>query len=125
MSAEPEADVVKQKPAELERIAVTDADAVQHIASFALRFSPEKYSTVVDDLARIASCELAHCDVHGYAILVFETPDSAVISEAHSTLSQLDGVLNVNLVYHHMENCEELDAVITQEEESGSGYYKA
>jgi nitrate reductase NapAB chaperone NapD len=125
MNAEPDANGERQKPSESERIKVTDVDAIRHIASFALRFSPEKYTSVVKSIDLISSCEIAHCDAHGYAILVFETPESAVISEAHSTLSQLDGVLNVNLVYHHMEDCQELDAVITQEEESDSGYYTA
>ncbi|KZY71219.1 hypothetical protein A3742_00005 [Oleiphilus sp. HI0071] len=125
MNAEPKVRGARLKPSESNRIKVHDVDAVRHIASFALRFTPEKHSTVVDDLARIASCEIAHCDNDGHAILVFETPDSVVISEAHSALSRLDGVLNVNLVYHHMESSEELDAAITQEEESGSGYYTA
>lgn len=105
-----------------QKISLKPVDPIQHIASFALRFSVDKTSSVLHEMQQIPNCEIAHYDEHGHAILLFETEDSAAISDAHSALTNLDGVMNVNLVYHHMEDIKELDAVVSTEQEKASDH---
>lgn len=105
-----------------QKISLKPVDSIQHIASFALRFAVGKTHSVLQGMQHIPDCEVAHYDDQGHAILLFETNDSAAISEAHSRLNKLDGVMNVNLVYHHMEEIEELDAVASEEGGNASDY---
>jgi len=105
-----------------QKVILKPIDPIQHIASFALRFAVEKNASVLSNMQQIPDCEVAHYDDQGHAILVFETEDSRAISDAHSELTKLDGVMNVNLVYHHMEEIKELDAVVPTEEEKASDH---
>ena len=94
-------------------IPLKSEETLVHIASFAARVTSHELSAFQDLIQSIEGCELAHIDEHGHAILLVEAEDSHEITELHKRLSVQPGVMNINLVYHHVEELDELDSLVT------------
>jgi len=103
-------------PDQSNKIPVNIVDDIAHIASFAVRFLPRAEQSLRSTVLGIPNCEIAYQDDQGSAVILLEASDNQLITEAHKVLGAVDGVLNINLVYHHAEEKHELDSIVATEE---------
>jgi periplasmic nitrate reductase NapD len=79
-----------------------------HIASFIVTARPERIAAVIDAVLKLPQTELA---VHEGArlVLVMEGEHRGEIMDRVDALRDLEGVITVNLVYHHAEDKDALE----------------
>jgi periplasmic nitrate reductase NapD len=79
-----------------------------HIASFIVMARPERAVDIVDFIVKLPQTELA-AQEGGRLVLVMEGARRGDIMDRIDALRDLDGVITVNLVYHHAEDKDSLD----------------
>jgi periplasmic nitrate reductase NapD len=75
-----------------------------HIAGLAVLTRSEQFADVKAELATLPGVEVPVADPAGKLVVVLEAADEAVILSAIQQIHAIDGVLTVNLVYHHCED---------------------
>ena len=80
----------------------------QHISSLVLLHRPEAMPAIETLVEAHAALEIA---VHGdyRCVVLCETEDQRALMDCIDALQALPGVLNVSLIYHHVESLSELD----------------
>ena len=86
-----------------------------HIASAVIQVWPEKLQQITRWVADLPGTEIHTGAANNKFIAVFETGSTAEIQILTDRINQYDGVLTVNLVYHHHETPEELAEEIDYE----------
>lgn len=74
-----------------------------HIASFIVTARPERIAAVIDAALKLPQTELAAQDA-SKLVLVLEGAHRGELMDRVDTLRDLEGVITVNLVYHHAED---------------------
>jgi periplasmic nitrate reductase NapD len=82
-----------------------------HIASFIVMARPERVVDIMDFIVKLPQTELA-AQEGGRLVLVMEGERRAAIMDRIDALRDVDGVVTVNLVYHHAEDRESLEEEI-------------
>lgn len=75
-----------------------------HISSLLLRADPANLQVVCARVQKHDGAEVAMTDETGKIIVTLETESEAVIVDHMNSLSLLDGVVSVALVYHQKEH---------------------
>jgi len=86
-----------------------------HIASAVIQVWPEKLQQITQWVAELPDTEIHTGAGDNKFIAVFETGSTAEIQILTDRINQYDGVLSVNLVYHHHETPEALAEEIDYE----------
>jgi periplasmic nitrate reductase NapD len=79
-----------------------------HIASFIVTARPERIAAIIDEALKLPQTELAVQD-GARMVLVMEGEHRGEIMDRVDILRDLDGVITVNLVYHHAEDKDSLE----------------
>ncbi|MGI9483609.1 MAG: chaperone NapD [Hyphomicrobiales bacterium] len=74
-----------------------------HIASLLVQGWPENIAAIKSKLTKLAGVECHGTSETGKLILTLETRDDAALVETMDRIQTENGVVNVSLVYHHME----------------------
>lgn len=82
-----------------------------HIASFIVTARPERIAAVIDTALKLPQTELAAQD-GSKLVLVLEGEHRGELMDRVDTLRDLEGVITVNLVYHHAEDKSALEEEI-------------
>lgn len=82
-----------------------------HIASFIVTARPERIAAVIDAALKLPQTELAAQD-GSKLVLVLEGEHRGELMDRVDTLRDLEGVITVNLVYHHAEDKNALEEEI-------------
>lgn len=78
-----------------------------HIASVLVQGWPEKISVIEAGLTRLAGVESHGSSEAGKLILTLEAESDAGLVEIMDRIQVAEGVVNVSLVYHHMEEMDD------------------
>ncbi len=78
-----------------------------HIASVLVQAWPNKIPAIESELTRLAGVESHGSSETGKLILTLEAENDAVLVETMDRIQMADGVVNVSLVYHHMEEIDD------------------
>ncbi len=74
-----------------------------HIASVLVQAWPNKIPAIESELTRLAGVESHGSSETGKLILTLEAENDAGLVETMDHIQMVEGVVNVSLVYHHME----------------------
>lgn len=85
-----------------------------HISSLVAQVRPQQLESVRARCAAMACVEVHAADERGVLVLVLETRGRREVVEIIDRLRADPSVLNVNMVYHHVESAEELDQEMVQ-----------
>ncbi|MGE5489710.1 MAG: chaperone NapD [Actinomycetota bacterium] len=86
-----------------------------HIAGLLVQTLPESRSKVKRALASLSQVEVHADHRNGKLVVVCECDSEDKLMTLIGRIRDLSGVLNVALVYQHMESAEAMDEVITNE----------
>ena len=75
----------------------------EHISSFILRCQPSQLDEVMTRVAGIPGAELHGSDGQGKCIVLLELPSESELVSTIGQIEQLPGVINISMVYHHVE----------------------
>lgn len=78
-----------------------------HIASVLVQAWPNKIPAIESELTRLAGVESHGSSETGKLILTLEAENDAGLVETMDRIQMADGVVNVSLVYHHMEEMDD------------------
>jgi nitrate reductase NapD len=78
-----------------------------HIASVLVQGWPEKIPTIEAELTALAGVESHGSNQAGKLILTLEAENDAGLVETMDHIQMTEGVVNVSLVYHHMEEMDD------------------
>ncbi len=78
-----------------------------HIASVLVQGWPDKISAIESKLIRLAGVESHGSNGSGKLILTLEAENDAGLVETMDRIQVTEGVVNVSLVYHHMEEMDD------------------
>ena len=78
-----------------------------HIASVLVQGWPEKIPTIEAELTALAGVESHSSNQAGKLILTLEAENDAGLVETMNHIQMTQGVVNVSLVYHHMEEMDD------------------
>lgn len=85
-----------------------------HISSVIVQAPPPLITEVTANIDRMDYLEVAVSDIPlAKIIVVIEAPSSRAMSEQLDAIKMIDGVINVNMVYHHVESNQSLEEDIT------------
>ena len=84
-----------------------------HIASFIVHCRPAYLPQVVERIPQLPLTEVTHRSDSGKLVVVAERGSARDITRLTETLTDLDGVLSVNMVYHQIELAHELEEVVS------------
>ncbi|PCK05807.1 MAG: hypothetical protein COA42_17950 [Alteromonadaceae bacterium] len=80
-----------------------------HISSVIVQAPPPLIAEIAATIDRMEYLEVAVTDIPlAKIIVVIEAPSSRAMSEQLEALKTIDGVINVNMVYHHVESDQSL-----------------
>lgn len=82
-----------------------------HISSLLVSARPSALDGVEKQIAGIAIAEVAHVDPQGKVIVTLETEDESAIVQALTDIQLIDGVVSAALVFHQVEEDEDLSAL--------------
>jgi periplasmic nitrate reductase NapD len=85
-----------------------------HITSFIVTVRPDRIATVIDAALKLPQTELAVQD-GARMVLVMEGERRGDIMDRVDMLRDLEGVITVNLVYHHAEDKDSLEEELQDE----------
>lgn len=74
-----------------------------HIASLVVHVLPQALSRVEQRLAGVADAQVHGSHPDGKLVVTLEGPSGSAILDQVSQIQQIEGVLNVSLVYQHAE----------------------
>ena len=75
-----------------------------HISSLVVRVLPERLAAVISGLADMPGAEVHQSDAIGKVVVVLETENQGEIVDRLRAMESLPGVLNVSLIYHHVDD---------------------
>ncbi len=78
-----------------------------HIASVLVQGWPDKIPAIESELTRLAGVESYGSNETGKLILTLEAENDAGLVETMDRIQMAEGVVNVSLVYHHMEEMDD------------------
>lgn len=78
-----------------------------HIASVLVQAWPNKIPAIESELTRLAGVESHGSSETGKLILTLEAENDAVLVETMDHIQMAEGVVNVSLVYHHIEEMDD------------------
>jgi nitrate reductase NapD len=78
-------------------------DEGYHISSLVVRAMPERIEAIKAEIAALQGAEVHRSDALGKAVVVLETANQAEIADRMRAMESIPGVLNVSLIYHHVE----------------------
>ncbi len=78
-----------------------------HIASVLVQGWPDKIPAIESELTRLAGVESHGSGETGKLILTLEADNDAELVETMDRIQMAEGVVNVSLVYHHMEEMDD------------------
>jgi len=78
-----------------------------HIASVLVQGWPEKIPTIEAELTALSGVESHGSNQIGKLILTLEAENDAGLVETMDHIQMTEGVVNVSLVYHHMEEMDD------------------
>jgi nitrate reductase NapD len=78
-----------------------------HIASVLVQAWPNKIPAIESELTRLAGVESHGSSETGKLILTLEAENDAGLVETMDRIQIVRGVVNVSLVYHHMEEMDD------------------
>ena len=78
-----------------------------HIASVLVQGWPDKIPAIESELTRLAGVESYGSNETGKLILTLEADNDAGLVETMDRIQMAEGVVNVSLVYHHMEEMDD------------------
>ena len=78
-----------------------------HIASVLVQGWPDKIPAIESELTRLAGVESHASSETGKLILTLEADNDAELVETMDRIQLAEGVVNVSLVYHHMEEIDD------------------
>ncbi len=84
-----------------------------HIASFIVHCRPAYLPQLLATIPQLPLTEVTHRSDNGKLVVVAERGSARDITRLTETLTDLDGVLSVNMVYHQIELAEELEEVVS------------
>jgi nitrate reductase NapD len=79
------------------------ADAY-HISSLIVRAMPDKLQAIKTEIAALEGAEIFRTDPTGKTVVVLETANQGEIADRIRAMESIPGVLNVSLIYHHVED---------------------
>ena len=74
-----------------------------HISSLVVRAIPDRLEAVKAEIEALEGAEVFRSDPIGKAVVVLETANQAEIADRMRAMESIPGVLNVSLIYHHVE----------------------
>lgn len=74
-----------------------------HISSLVVRALPQTLDSIKTSIAAMPGAEIHGSDAKGKMVVVLETQNQGEIAERLRSIESLSGVLNVSLIYHHVE----------------------
>ncbi len=74
-----------------------------HIASLVVHVMPQALSSVEQSLLGVADAQVHGTHPDGKLVVTLEGPSGGAILDKVAQIQQIDGVLNVSLVYQHAE----------------------
>jgi len=78
-----------------------------HIASVLVQGWPDKMPAIESELTTLAGVESHGSNETGKLILTLEAENDAGLVETMGLIQMAEGVVNVSLVYHHMEEMDD------------------
>ena len=78
-----------------------------HIASVIVQGWPDKIPAIESELTRLVGVESHGSSETGKLILTLEAENDAGLVETMDLIQMAEGVVNVSLVYHHMEEMDD------------------
>ncbi len=78
-----------------------------HIASVLVQAWPNKIPAIESELTHLAGVESHGSSETGKLILTLEAENDAGLVETMDRIQMAEGVVNVSLVYHHMEEMDD------------------
>ena len=82
-----------------------------HISSLVVQVKPENLSRVSDELSANEFAEVHMKSPEGKIIVTLETPSRFEVTKAIDEFRTIQGVLNVVMVYHQMEDAAGMDDI--------------
>ena len=86
-----------------------------HISSLVVQLRPERLEAVSAWCNALDKTEVHATDPRGILILVLEASGQREIMDVIDRLREEDGVIDVSMVYHHVESAQELDREVSYE----------
>jgi nitrate reductase NapD len=83
-----------------------------HIISLIVHAMPTSTTKVAMAVVALPEARIHGSDVNGKIVVTLEAPSSAQILDQVATIQRTDGVINVAMVYQHVESLESLNAEI-------------
>jgi len=80
-----------------------------HISSLIVRALPERLAVIAAGIAKMPGAEIHRSDAIGKIVVVLETESQGEITDRLRAMEALPGVLNVSLIYHHVDDLEAPD----------------
>jgi nitrate reductase NapD len=74
-----------------------------HISSLIVRAVPQSLDAVKREIEALEGAEIHRSDPLGKAVVLLETANQGEIADRIRTMESITGVLNVSLIYHHVE----------------------
>lgn len=77
------------------------------VSSLVIQARPETLQQVSDHLAKQSNIEVHASDEFSKLVIVAEMPDDIALSDFMNEVAKLDGVITVNMVFHHTDTEED------------------
>ena len=87
-----------------------------HIASLVVHVLPQTLARVAQGLLQVDDAQVHGSHPDGKLVVTLEGPNAGAILDKVAQIQQLDGVLNVSLVYQHAEPRHFLNQEVTHDQ---------
>ncbi len=74
------------------------------ISSIIVQVRPTKMSAIIERLKNFPTTEISATSPNGKIVIVMEADSDRVLANNMDDITTIEGVLGVNLVFHHSEN---------------------
>ncbi len=81
-------------------------DKVGVISSMIIQSRPENMTAIKAALLKMSDTEISADDPSGKIVVVMEAESDRQLADGMKEISDIPGVLGVNLVFHHSENAQ-------------------
>ncbi len=89
-----------------------------HFTSIVVQVQPDHAAVVAQAIGAFSGAEIHGDEEVGKLVVGFETADLGEVTQNISTIQTMPGVVSAVLVYHHIEDDENLDETIEVEQAS-------
>lgn len=77
-----------------------------HVSSLIVHINIQKEDVIRKHIQLLKGAEVITISSQGKAIVVLEAPNQRIIMEVIDSINEIDGVINIGLVYHEFEKKE-------------------